>query len=248
MARKPPNDGASSGADALERLYAAEPEEFVAERKRLERELKDAGDAATAADVAGRKKPTLPVFAANRLARMRTADVEKLIDAAQRVAKAHESSDREALRRGQAELAEQLRELVDHADEAAGRPLSEAAEQRLASLLRAAAVDPDVAPLLRRGILYEELQPAGFDALLGLSLAGVTRRAAPAGKPDARARRAEERRAKAAQLERDLADARATLSHAESELLAAQRQADRARRHAADLEDRVQRARGAAGP
>ena len=243
--RKRANDDASPAAEALEQLYAADPEEFVAERKRLERELKDAGDADAAAEVAGRTKPTLPVFAANRLARARPGDVEKLIDAAQRVAKAHESSDREALRRAQTELAEQLGELVRGAEDAIGRAVSEAAEQRLASLLRAAAVDPDVAPLLRRGILSEELEPAGFDALLGLSIAAAPRRGAAESKPDARSRRAEERSAKVAQLERDLADASATLRHAESELTAAERQADRARRHVADLEERLQRARDA---
>jgi hypothetical protein len=241
MARPRKSDERAS--DALERLYGVEPEEFVAERKRLERELKDSGDTEAAADVAGRKKPTLPVFAANRLARNRAADVGKLIDAAARVAKAHESSDREAVREAQTDFADRLRELVQSAEEATRRPLSETAEQRLASLLRSAAIDPDSAQLLRRGILSDELEPAGFDALLGLSLAAAPERGASASKTDARSRRAEEQRAKAAQLERDLADARATLRHAESELTAAQRQADRARRHVADLEERLQRAR-----
>src|SRR5262245_31989455 len=129
MARKRVTDDASPGAEALEQLYAAEPEEFVAERKRLERELKDAGDTEAAADVAGRKKPTLPVFAANRLARRRAADVGKLIDAAGRIAKATESSNREAVRNAQADFAERLRDLVHGAEEAAGRALSEPAEQ-----------------------------------------------------------------------------------------------------------------------
>jgi hypothetical protein len=232
-------------ADALEQLYAAEPEEFVAERKRLERELKDAGNTEAAADVAGRKKPTLPVFAANRLARNRAADVGKLIDAAGRIAKATEANDREAVREAQADFAERLRDLVRGAEEAAGRPLSEPAEQRLASLLRAAAVDPDSAPLLRRGVLSDELEPAGFDALLGLSLAAAPKGGGSASKTDARSRRAEEQRAKPAQLERDLVDARSTLRHAESELTAAERQAERARRHVADLEERLQRVRDA---
>jgi hypothetical protein len=245
MARKPAKNGESPHGDALEQLYSAEPEEFVAERKRLERELRDAGDAEAAADVAGRKKPTLPVFAANRLARNRARDVAKLIDAAERVAKAHESGARETLREAQAELAERVRELVRAAEEASGRPLSEAAEQRLASLLRAAAVDPDVASLLRRGVLAEELEPAGFDALMGLSLAPAPKRDSPGRKAEAGSRRAEERRAKAAQLERDLADARAALRDAEQELTAAERQADRARRRVGDLEDRLERARDA---
>jgi hypothetical protein len=228
-------------ADALERLYAVDPEDFIAERKVLERELRDRGDTEAAADVAGRRKPMLPVFAANRLARARAADVGKLIDAAQRIAAAHESGDRERLREAQADLAERVRELLRHAEQAAGRPLSDAAEQRLASLLRAAAVDPDAAELLRRGVLAEELEPAGFEALAGLSLAPAPKRAASSGQADARARRQAERDAKVAELERDLADARGALRDAEKELTAAERQADRARRRVAELEERLKR-------
>lgn len=240
--KRAPADGPSE-ADALERLYSVDPEEFVAERKRLERELRHRGDSEAAADVAGRRKPTLPVFAANRLARTRAGDVRKLTDAAQRIAAAHESGKREQLREAQTELADRVRELVGHAEEAAGRPLSEAAEQRLGALLRAAAVDPDAAQLLRRGVLAEELEPAGFEALAGLSLAPASRRAASGRETEGRSRRRAERDAKAAQLERDLADARAALRDAEKELTAAERQAERARRRVAELEDRLERAR-----
>jgi hypothetical protein len=241
MARKRARADGSSEDDALERLYSVDPDEFVAERKRLERELRDRGDAEAAADIAGRRKPTLPVFTANRLARTRAADVGKLIDAAQRIAAAHESGEREQLREAQTELAERLRDLVQDAAEAAGRQLSDAAEQRLASLLRAAAVDPDAAPLLRRGVLAEELEPAGFETLAGLSLATAPKRAASGRETDAQARRQAERDAKVAELERDLADARGALRDAEKELTAAERQAERARRRVAELEERLKR-------
>jgi hypothetical protein len=240
MARK--RTDRTGEAEALEQLYAVDPEDFVAERKRLERELRDRGETEAAADIAGRRKPTVPVFAANRLARTRAADVGKLIDAAHRIAAAHESGDRERLREAQADLADRVRDLLRHAEQADGRPLSEAAEQRLASLLRAAAVDPNAAELLHRGVLAEELAPAGFDALAGLSLASAPKRAASSAQADARAtRRQSERDAKLAEVERDLADARGALRDAEKELTAAERQADRARKRVAELEERLKR-------
>jgi hypothetical protein len=242
MPAKRARDDDAQHPDALAHLYAVEPEEFVAERKRLERELRDQGRSDDAAEIAGRKKPTLPVFAANRLALRRRADVGQLLDTAERLARAHESGDRDSLRDAQVELNERIRRLVADAEDAAGRPLSEAAEQRLATLLRAAAVDPDTAPLLRRGVLAEELEPAGFDALAGLSLAPPQPRQASA-RETARTRRDAERREKVERLERDLADARRALRDAEDELTAAERQAERARRRVAGLEDELDRAR-----
>jgi len=244
MPPKRARDHDAEQPDALEHLYAVEPEQFVAERKRLERELREQGRDDEAAEIAGRRKPTLPVFAANRLALRRRAEVGKLLDTAERLAGAHESGDRDALREAQVELNERIRGLVNDAEDAAGRSLSEAAEQRLATLLRAAAVDPDTAPLLRRGVLAEELEPAGFDTLAGLSLAPPPSRQASA-RETASTKRDAERQARVERLERDLVDARRALRDAEDELTAAERQAERARRRVAGLEDELDRARDA---
>jgi hypothetical protein len=232
--------------DALERLYAVEPEEFVAERKRLETELRQRGRDEEAADVAGRRKPTLPVHAANRLARAGPDDVAALLAAAQQIASAHESGQAEQLRRAQAELAQRVRMLVGAAEEAAGRSLSDDAEQRLATLLRAAAVDPETAPLLQRGVLAEEVEPSGFDALAGLSLAAPSAASRPARPPETKgARQNAKRRERVDRLERELADAHEALRRAEAELDTAQRAANRARRRVGDAEKRLERAQDA---
>jgi hypothetical protein len=229
--------------DALERLYAVEPEEFVAERKRLERELRGQGRDEEAAAIAGRRKPPLPVHAANRLARRRTEDVGALIAAAQQIASAHESGDAERLRGAQAELAQRVRTLVGEAEQAVGRPLSADAEQRLATLLRAAAVDPETAPLLQRGVLAEEIEPSGFDALAGLSLSAPTPASKRARETETKGtRQVAKRRERLDRLERELADAREALRSAEAELAKAQRAAERARRRVDDAEKRLERA------
>ena len=86
-------------------------------------------------------------------------------------------------------------------------------EQRLAVLLRTAASDPDSADLLRRGVLSEELEPAAFGTLAGLSLAPPKERRKQA-RAAGRARE-DKRREQMRELERQLTEARAELKRAE---------------------------------
>jgi hypothetical protein len=193
--------------NALDQLYAAEPEQFVAERKRLERELRDSGRTTEADELAARSKPTVPVFAANRLARERPDDVAALISAGKRLTAAHEAGDPGALRKEQADLGRRVAGLARAAQ------LSEPMEQRLGVLLRTGASDPDSADLLRRGVLSEELEPTAFGALAGLSLAPPKERPKQA-RPAERARE-DRRREQVRELERQLTEARAELKRAE---------------------------------
>jgi hypothetical protein len=213
--------------EILEQLYAAEPAQFVSERKRLERELREAGLGDEADELAARTKPTAPVFAANRLARTDGKDVADLIASGERLTKAHESGEAAALRKEQTELAKRVAGLVRKAQ------LSDAMEQRLAVLLRTAATDLGSAELMRRGILSEELEPLAFGALAGLALAPPKARPKPESRPQPpkgdRARE-EKRRARMRELEKQLAEA--------------QRELDRAERSVAQLTKRLDDARG----
>ena len=98
--------------DILEQLYSVEPEEFVAERKRLERSLRDEGRAEEAAEVAKIRKPSQPVFTANRLARWQPDLVAQLVDDGERLAAAHEAGDAERLRTAQRDLARRVDALI----------------------------------------------------------------------------------------------------------------------------------------
>jgi hypothetical protein len=232
------------GPDALEQLYGVEPEQFIAERKRLERSLRDSGRTEEADELAQRKKPPLPVFVANRLARVSPDDIAGLISAGERLTAAHAAGDPAELRKEQAELARRIRTLVQKAEAAAGQLLSGAMEQRLAVLLRAAASDPASAGLLRRGVLAEEVEPAAFGALAGISLASPKRRQ----EPDRGADRAfeEKRRARVEDLKSELADARDALRRAKRELGKAEAEVKRAERRVAQLADRLDDARSSA--
>jgi hypothetical protein len=233
--------------DLLEQLYAADLDEFTAERNALVRSLRADGRDEDARELAERRKPPLPAFLANRLARERSRETGALIDAAETLSKAHRGGGVEKLRDAQAALNDALRTLVAAAPEVAGKPVSGPVEQRLVTTLRAAAADPETAGLLRRGVLSDEVDPSGFDALAGLPAA--PRRKRGERKPKARSARTERadaaRRERAERLERELSEAHDELRAAEREFAVAERAAERARRRVADLEKRLGSAREA---
>ena len=55
--------------DALDELYAADPNEFVAVRKRLSAAVRDTGDKAGAKVLQGARRPSTSAWALNQLAR-----------------------------------------------------------------------------------------------------------------------------------------------------------------------------------
>ena len=69
----------------VEKLLAVRPDEFVHERQRLARELRDAGRSDEAATVAQLRKPSPVVLAVNRAARARPKAARAAADAALRV-------------------------------------------------------------------------------------------------------------------------------------------------------------------
>ena len=214
--------------------------EFVAERKRLEKSLRDEGRAEEAAEVAKLRKPSQPVFLANRLARWQPDLVAQLIDDGEQLAAAHEAGDPEKLRTAQRDLASRVDALV----RIAPGDVSGAIEQRLATLLRAAATQSRHRTAAtpwravgggRAGCVRcagghdpgraEGASEAGAQARAGArsaspdeprsSKASSQRRAKALRKAETRAREAERSRrvrpAREAQLEEQLGDARARL-------------------------------------
>jgi hypothetical protein len=220
-------------ADVLEQLYAVQPEAFVTERRRLERNLRDEGRTEEAAEVAKLRKPSQPVFHANRLAREEPDLVARLVEDGERLAAAHQAGDSEQLRTVQRDLAGRVDALVRTAP-----GLSGAVEQRLSVLLRAAAINPVTATLLRRGVLSEEVEPTAFDALAGMTLAAPKPRQQQGDKPEPARRR--KRRGRDEELEGKLAEATKALRQAERELRKAESDRDRAVLRVAQLTSRLE--------
>jgi hypothetical protein len=181
-------------------LLAAAPGDFVDERNRLARQLRDDGRAEEAATVAALRKPPPVVLAANRAARSRPQAAKGAARAAQRAAK-RLGSDAGA----REELEEQLQLLEDVAIAFLGtdeKPASESARRRLHDLLRNAIADEGTRTALAEGMLAAEPDPVGFAAYAGIK-PRERREGSGAGASKARAGRREqaERRREQARLE-----------------------------------------------
>jgi hypothetical protein len=232
----------ASKNDVIAELFAAPPEGFVAERTKLARSLRDEGRAEEAREVASLRKPTLPAYLANRLAHERPRDVAALLAAAKKLAGAHGAGDAEKLRRAQHDVGERVRELVALAPQLSGRAVSESVGQRLAETLRAAATDRDAAALLRRGVLQEEVETTGFEALAGLNLAPSRKPGKSSREKPSTTRRGSSRTdARVGELRKELTAAREDLRSAETAARAADREASRARRRVSEVEARLER-------
>lgn len=212
---------------ALDELYRAPPEEFILTRARLERELRDAGHTDEAAAIKRLRRPSLGVWAVNRLARDAPDAIDELIRATDNV----RATQHETLQGGSAdamrEAARDRQSLIDElVEQATGALIGHAPNPRtyrddIANLLEAASVDADTADLLRAGRLTRSLSaPAGFDALGEPPGAAVNRpsttRTSGVHKPRREIERAQrdvedaQRRAAAAAAAAEDADAEAT--------------------------------------
>jgi hypothetical protein len=194
----------------LDELYSAPLDEFVARRTALAKELKADGRADEAAEVSGARKPSVPVWAVNQLARRNKPAVERLLDASEGLRAAIGKGDREGFAAEQQRQGEALRKLRNAARSLLGEP-TEPTLERIVSTFRSASVDEELRGPLAAGRLTEEPEPGGFDALAGLSFA-PSRTKSPAEKPkrgdDGRPERVKQataalREAKAEQRERE---------------------------------------------
>ncbi len=181
----------------VDQLYAVDLGDFTAARNDLVRRLRKEGHADRAAEVAALRKPSVPVWVANQLARRNRRDIDLLLDASHRMRTATAESDPEKAREGfdRARKAEQ--QAISALRKAAERVLadrggaSSAMVDRVLETLQNASRSDDGRELLASGRLTHEIEPAGFTLVEQLAPA------APGGR---RARR-ETRRAKS-ELER----------------------------------------------
>ena len=141
----------------VDRLFAVPLEDFVAERKQVAKELRDAGDREAAAEVAKLPKPTPPAWALNQLAREEPDAIGAWLDAAEELRDV--SADPGAgLREAMAAHRDATRTLLAVVRDRArpgGKPLSDPMLERVRALLQAATVDAAVGEALRAGRVVE---------------------------------------------------------------------------------------------
>jgi hypothetical protein len=229
----------------LDDLYAAPPEDFTSARNDLARRLKQAGQNAVAARVKELRKPTVALWAVNQLARANPKGVRALLDAGDRLRAAQQQAlgggESTELRAATAEERKLLRELTQQGEALLRDAGRSSAAERIARVLRAAAVDPDARELLAQGRLSEELESTGFGAFAGMEVparSGREQRKEDTPSPAAQRRR-EERlkklRERAVTLKKAATDAEREAGKAEATL-------EQTRRKEAKAKDAAERA------
>jgi hypothetical protein len=225
----------------LDGLFGVSLDEFTARRNELAGRLKSAGQADAAEQVRALRKPSVPVWAVNQLARRDPDTVAKAVEAGRQLREAQEAAfgggGADAVRRATADERGAVRELTRAAErllEDEGRKPTRAVVDRIGATLRAAAVDPDAAGLLARGRLTGELESPGFTAVASLApppAKGRRGRAAAPAAPDRAAKRAHEQRVRRLEqrldtLERKAEQAAGRAERAEADAIAAREAAD----------------------
>ena len=150
---------------SLDDLYAAEPEEFVAARNALAKQLKAAGDKDTAAEVAKLRRPPVSAWALNQVARSRPDEIEALMTAAADLAGAladPAGADLRAIQRAFRSAIEAVVRTTLDVVSSSGRNPSPGLQQAIQATLQAAAVDDGIALALRSGVLAEDEPAPGF--------------------------------------------------------------------------------------
>jgi hypothetical protein len=234
-------DGDSADLDAL---YAAELQDFTPLRAELAAAAKKRGDAESAKQIAGARKPTTAAHVVNVLALNDPAVRQRLTDLGQRLRAAHAGMDGAGIR----ELTAAQRRLIDELTQAAfaesGLNPTAALRDDVAATLQAAIADPEVGARLGRLIKAE--QWSGFGEFGDTAIvfkqtrARKSEPAPPPQEPDEPAaegrRRQQQARATLAAAERAKADADAALTELQSDLATARLRRDDARRRLHDAE------------
>jgi hypothetical protein len=195
-------------AAAVEALFRAPLNEFVAERKRLASELKASGDKAAATKLSQAARPSVSAWAVNQLWWRQRPAFEALLQAAASV----KAGDREASKQHREALAE-LRQHATALLEEAGNAASEGTLRRIATTLSALAAAGGFAPD-PPGALVADRDPPGFETVVASSSSPAPRaqQSAPSAADAAAAAKAEKaaeaarRRAEEAERERRRAE------------------------------------------
>ena len=216
---------------AVEQLNTVPLEDFVAERKRLAKALRDEGDRVSAAELAKLPKPSAPAWSLNLVAREQPQLVSEWIAATEALRDESSRADRasgDSLRAAMTAHRDATRRLLAGVRAEArpnGRALTEPLLDRVRELLQAATADPARAEQLRAARVVEsDDEPPPLPARSA---------AAPKGRAEKPGKRTAQERAAAAEHARREAEARAELERLVSE---AELRAGGLRGRAADAE------------
>jgi hypothetical protein len=178
--------------EAAEELYARSPDEFTAARNAAAKQARSQGDRELAARITALRRPTLPAWAVNQMARRCRGDIEPLLDLGRTLRESSTGLSAEELRQLTRQRHQLVQSLVQQARDLAvsdGRRLSEDAVQGVRQTFEATLSDADSADAVAAGRLSDALEVSGFgfagfpDPAGGPAAGGTSRR--PAAKPEA---------------------------------------------------------------
>ncbi|MDU0313601.1 hypothetical protein RKE38_07865 [Phycicoccus sp. M110.8] len=152
-------------AEAMQDLYAVEPDEFMATRSRLVADAKAASDKEAATEIGRLRKPSLAAWAVNLTAREAEDVVADLVDLGERMRSAQSRLDAAALTGMRKERDATVEVYVRAATRAvsdAGRSLSPAAQQEVRATAIAALADEQASAAVTSGQLTRSLSYSGF--------------------------------------------------------------------------------------
>jgi len=151
--------------EAMETLYAAGPEEFMALRTRLVATAKEEGDKAAAAEIGKLRKPSVAAWAVNLVARADPDVVEELVDLGGQMRDAQSRLDTTALtgmRKDRDAAVDGFVRAAIAAVDDQGRRLSPAAQQEVRATAIAALADERATQAVASGQLTRALTYSGF--------------------------------------------------------------------------------------
>jgi hypothetical protein len=225
-----------------QRLYGLPLSEFTAARNARAKALKN-DDPELAAAVAALPKPTVAAGALNALVGEDPSEVRALVQSGKRLRAAQEAAVTGKQGADLNEAVAEHRTALDRVQrDLRRRKLSGPTLEKATQTLRVASLDPELWPLLERGLLHEDLAASGFGLDPTLVPTRPAKRVAAkeaAPRPD---RRAEERRRRAARRDVDAAEqtlesARKRAAQALEDVEQATAEVERARRALAELDD-----------
>jgi hypothetical protein len=163
----------------LTELYGEDPADFVARRAALVKELRR-DEPELSRRAAGLRRPTVSVWAANRLREVAPDDLEALQEAGRHLREAQIAAlEGRAVRDFRALLSAHSAALQRTVEDGAafldgrGQNVSEVVRQRLRTTLRAASLgEPELQSALAAGRLVVDLEPEGFGGLEGVVVPG----------------------------------------------------------------------------
>lgn len=229
-------------ASATRDLYGVLPAEFMAKRKDLVQQARDAGDTTLAKRIGALRKPALSAWAVNLLSRSSAEELGWLLDVGADLRGAWGSGGHiGGLEQRRTELITLLVRTTRRLASGAGQPLREPAVREVEETLQAATVDEDVAAEVREGRLAQARSHSGF-VPTGFGTAGFggieAGPAAPepaeptqtASVSDLDHKRAERLRKRAEQAQSAKAERKADLEMARRDLAQANKSLERAQR------------------